>query len=144
MELELQAIDKTENTTISRLMVNGDFECFILEDVDRGLQQDMSIEEITAKKIYAKTAIPAGRYKVIITPSNRFKRDLPLLVDVPGYDGVRIHPGNCAADTAGCLLPGVGKADDMVLQSRSAFNELFPKIELAIEKKETVFITIKR
>lgn len=143
MELSLIAVSKTAKSTISRLLIDLQFECFILEDVDRFLKQSMPLEEIAAKKVHGKTAIPEGRYEVIITMSNRFKRRLPLLVNVPGFEGIRIHPGNTAADTEGCLLPGTGRGLDTVTSSRTAFDGLFRKIDEAL-KTEKVFITIKR
>jgi len=143
MELTLFPEIKTANSTISRLFVDGKFECFILEDVDRGLKQTMPLDEIMDKKVHGKTAIPEGRYEVIITMSNRFKKLLPLLVNVPGYAGIRFHPGNTAADTEGCPLPGTDKGVDMVSQSVKAFTALYKKLETAL-KTEKVFITIKR
>ena len=143
MELLVKPEMKTEKSTISKLLIDGKFFCFVLEDIDRGLRQDMPLEEIKKKKVHGKTAIPAGRYQVIINPSNRFKRDLPLLLKVPGFEGIRIHPGNTAENTEGCLLPGLTAGTDRVGQSKAAFNKLFPVLENAV-KTESVFITIDR
>ena len=129
MELLLKRTWFTPLSTIGELFVDGAFECFILEDREREGQP----------KVPGVTAIPRGRYEVRITPSPRFKRDLPLLIDVPGYSGVRIHPGNVPADTEGCLLPGRVRVQDKVLESRVAFDVLFAKLQLA---KGPVFITI--
>ena len=82
--------------TIGALRVDGRFECFTLEDAVRA----------PCVKIAGETAIPAGRYQLVITPSARFKEDLPLLVDVPGFEGIRLHAGNTHDDTEGCLLVG--------------------------------------
>jgi Family of unknown function (DUF5675) len=119
--------------TIGELLLNGEHECWTLEDVVRP----------DGEKIYGQTAIPSGTYKVVITYSPHFQRDLPLLVDVPNFEGVRIHPGNTAADTEGCLLVGQGKTTDSVTQSRGAFNTLFPKIRDAIRNGEEVWITYR-
>jgi hypothetical protein len=124
------------------LFIEDEPECFILEDVDRGLDS-MTAEEIAEKKVYGKTAIPAGRYEVVITWSNRFKRLLPLLLNVKGFEGIRMHVGNYAANTDGCLLPGTGVTKDMVVNSVRAFEALNAKLTEAV-KKEKVFITIKR
>ena len=98
---------KKDGYTISRLYVNGElFGCNALEDADRGLRQDMQLEEIKKKKVYGQTAIPRGSYECVYTYSNRFKKMLPLLKDVPGFDGIRIHSGNSAKDTDGCILVG--------------------------------------
>lgn len=130
MQLRLIREPSTKQATLGRLFVDGRFECFTLEDVVR------------AAKIKGETAIPAGTYQVIVSMSARFKRRLPLLLNVPGYEGVRIHPGNTAADTEGCILPGKVKGTDIVYQSRAAFDPLFARIDGAIARKEPVTIEI--
>jgi len=142
MELTYNRKIKTDNSTIGELYVNGVFECFLLEDKDRGLTSKMNLFEINQKKIFGKTAIPTGRYEIAITFSNRFKTYLPLLMSVTGYEGIRIHSGNKAEDTEGCLLPGSVKGIDRVFESKVAFNSLFKKLK-AVEKKEKIFITIE-
>lgn len=141
MKLKLIRIDKTENSTISELFVNDKFECFILEDKDRGLKQTDPISVIEQNKVFGKTAIPKGTYDIVISFSNRFKTYLPLLINVNGYEGVRIHSGNTAADTEGCLLPGNARTKDKVLDSRNAFKALFAKLK-AVEKTEKITIEI--
>ena len=111
-------------------------ECFTCEDEDR------RIEDNPDAKIHGSTAIPRGNYQVVITPSARFKRDLPLLQNVPGFEGIRIHPGNTSADTEGCILPGKGRTDRTVTESRAAFNALFAKIKTAIDGGDSVSIEI--
>ena len=142
MELELTRSTKTGRSTIGELTVNGVFECFILEDKDRGLRQGMTISELTALKIKTKTAIPTGRYEIVVSFSDKFQKMLPLLLDVPVYAGIRIHPGNTDANTEGCLLPGKTKSQDMVGSSRIAFTALFDKIKAALQR-EKIFITVK-
>lgn len=142
MELVLKRTDKTEESTIGELSIDGTVECFILEDKDRGLMQDWPLQAIKEAKVYGKTAIPAGRYEIAVTYSNRFKKYLPLLLSVPGFEGIRIHPGNRAVHTEGCLLPGLTKGTNVVNQSRDAFTALFNKIKTAT-KREKVFIEIK-
>jgi hypothetical protein len=143
MEIVLKRKILTSESTIGELYVNGVFECFILEDMDRGLDKSMSLAEIQSHKIHSKTAIPTGKYEVAITFSDRFKQYLPLVLGVPGYEGIRIHPGNTAADTEGCLLPGLEKQTNVVSKSKIAFSKLFAKLK-AVEKKEKIFITITR
>ena len=140
MEILLQRSFRNKNNTIGVLSIDGKFECFICEDKDRGLKQTDPLEVIQKVKVPGQTAIPEGRYKVAITFSNRFQKPLPLLLNVPGFEGVRIHPGNTAADTEGCLLPGTDHNDTSVMNSRAAFYDLFEKIKAANEK---VFITIR-
>jgi hypothetical protein len=142
MELELIRKTRTANSTISDLLIDGKFECFILEDIDRGLKKEMTLSELIGKKIAGQTAIPTGRYEIAITFSERFQKQLPLLMDVPAFTGIRIHPGNTAADTEGCLLPGTNSLKDMVSNSRVAFNALFKKLKAAVVN-EKVFITVR-
>ena len=118
MKLELKRAVKTPESTIGQLSVDGVFQCYTLEDVTR-----------TGSKVFGQTAIPAGEYKVIITMSPKFKRLLPLIVDVPGFDGIRIHPGNTAKDTEGCILVGTSSGLNVVNNSRVAFDALFSKLQ---------------
>ena len=142
MELELTRTTRTNKSTIGSLTLNGQFECFILEDKDRGLHQGMTRSELTALKIKHQTAIPTGRYEIAINFSNKFNKMLPLLLDVPAFEGIRIHPGNDELDTSGCLLPGKDKGTNQVSSSRAAFKTLFDKIQSALHH-EKVFITVK-
>lgn len=138
MEIKLIREVFTDKGTIGRLLIDGLFYGWTLEDTDRQLEEDIS------RKIKGKTAIPTGRYRVIITWSPRFKRDLPLLLNVPGFEGIRIHSGNTPEDTEGCILVGKTKGEDFVGQSRAAFNEVFDAIQSALNNNEEVFITIVR
>ena len=133
---------RTARSTIGELAIDGNFECFILEDRDRGLKQGMTLSELMALKVKTRTAIPSGRYEIVVSFSDRFQKMLPLLLDVPAFAGIRIHPGNTDADTEGCLLPGRTKAPDMVGSSRAAFTVLFDRIKDAIQR-EKIFITVK-
>jgi len=143
MELLLDRDVRTTSSTTGKLYVDGQFHSFVLEDEDRGLKESMSLAEIAERKIHGKTCIPEGRYPVIINQSPRFKRLLPRLLNVPGYDGVLIHPGNTEVDTEGCILPGYARFADGVTSSRVAFNALFEKIKKAIDTGDKVFITIQ-
>jgi len=107
----------TDNTTIGKLYVNGEYFCETLEDKDRGLHQDLPTEENTRLKVYGETCIPYGKYQVIVTPSVRLKRTLPLLVNVEGFQGIRIHKGNSKKDTLGCIILGTTRGVDAVYQS---------------------------
>lgn len=142
MELTLLRTQKTELSTISQLFVDGKHECFTIEDTDRGLTQDMPLAELQKLKIFGKTAIPTGRYQIKITFSNRFKKLLPELLNVPAYEGIRIHVGNYPRDTEGCILPGQVPSKDCVLKSKPAFDALFAKIKKSL-KTEEIWITIK-
>lgn len=131
MTLDLYREPSSRESTIGRMGINGVFACFSLEDVVRD-----------GPKVPGATAIPAGRYRVDITRSQRFGCMLPLLLDVPGFEGVRIHAGNTAADTSGCILVGQSRAHDSVLSSRLALAALQPKIAGALAKGESVSIVI--
>ena len=135
---------KKDGYTISRLYVNGNlFGCNTLEDTDRGLRQDMQLEEIKKKKVYGKTAIPSGIYECVYTYSNRFKRMLPLLLNVKGFEGIRIHSGNSSKDTEGCILVGLNLKKGMVLNSREWTNKLIQTMKTAWDKNEKVTIVIQ-
>ena len=116
MILDLHRKYRKPGYTIGLLYVNGAYVCNTLEDTDRGLTDKMSSQEIAAIKVKGKTAIPTGRYKILMTYSPRFKKDMPLLCAVKGFEGIRIHSGNTASDTEGCILCGrnteVGKVTD--------------------------------
>lgn len=141
MELLVKRTTFTEKSTIGELWIDGRFFCYTLEDTCRGLKQTDTVEEIRRKKQPGITAIPSGRYTVILNYSNRFKKIMPLLVNVPGFEGVRIHAGNRAEDTEGCLLLGMEKAVDSVLKSRLAFNRLISFLHDALNYN--LHITIK-
>lgn len=133
----------TDKSTISEWYVDGNRICYGLEDTDRGLQSGDPLVEIRKKKIYGKTAIPYGTYEVVLSYSNRFKKVLPLLLSVEGFDGIRIHPGNEPQDTEGCLLPGIDYKTDWVSSSRTAFALAMKIIKQAI-KNEKVYVSIER
>ena len=144
MEVLIDRAWKKDGYTISRLYVNGElFGCNTLEDTDRGLRQDMHLEEIKKKKVYGQTAIPSGSYECVYTYSNRFNKMLPLLKDVPGFDGIRIHSGNSAKDTLGCILVGKNNKKGWVSDSRFWTNKLIQTMKTAWDKKEKVTIVIQ-
>lgn len=143
MELHLIRDTFTPDATTGMLRNENGIKMYVLEDTDRKLEQcNGDLDQIASEKVYGKTAIPRGRYEIVVTMSNRFKRLLPLLKDVPGFEGIRIHPGNAPKDTDGCLLPGVARNKDWVSGSVVAFTALFADINRAIEQDEKVFITI--
>lgn len=125
--------------TISECYVDGVYECFILEDQVREVEG----EPVEKWKVKGETAIPKGTYGVIVNESTRFKRLLPLLRGVPGFSGVRIHPGNTSEDTEGCLLPGRTRTEWSVGESKVAFGQLFDKIKAAIDEGDSVTLEIR-
>ena len=119
MKLLLEREKPSLTCMMGSLFVDGEFECFSLEDVPR------------PTKIKGETAIPAGTYKVILTMSPRFKKIMPLLLNVPGFDGIRIHTGNTHADTEGCILVGCSENGEFLAESRKAYDRLFSKMQNA-------------
>ncbi len=114
----------SDKSTISEWFFDNSTErqCYGLEDRVRA----------PGVKIDGQTAIPEGLYRVVLEYSNRFKKITPLLLNVPGFQGIRIHPGNTNSDTLGCLLPGSEKDYDMVLGSRVAYQDLYEKLSRAM------------
>ena len=117
IKLRLKRIYKGLKYTIGKLFIDDEYFCDTIEDTDRGLESSMSVEYIKKKKVYAKTAIPTGTYKIEMTYSNKFKRILPLLVDVKGFSGIRIHRGNTEIDSSGCIIVGENKVKGKVINS---------------------------
>ena len=144
MELRLERKYRNNNYCIDKLYINGKYFSDVLEDPDRGLTDTMSLEEIKRIKIKGNTCIPYGTYNVTITYSPRFKKNLPLLNNVKGFDGIRIHSGNKPQDTEGCLLPGFNKVKGQVIDSRVTTDKLIAQIQQTLNKGEKVTITITK
>lgn len=154
MELKVKRIAKKNEYTIGRLYIDGVYYSDTLEDCDRGLTQDMPLEEIKAKKVYGKTAIPTGTYEIDMnTVSPKFEKrswakpfggKLPRLINVPGYEGVLIHVGNTSESTSGCLLVGKNSIKGMITESSRTFMSLMTKHLLPAKiKGEKISITIE-
>lgn len=144
MELILKRDTFTEQSTIGKLTIDGLFECFVLEDKDRGLTDAMDTPTIAKHKVYGKTCIPYGRYEIDWTLSNRFKVFMPILLKVKGYEGIRIHKGNTEIDSLGCLLPCSKYSKNFGSASTVATNKLYAKIEAAKKQGQKIFITITK
>ena len=142
MKIDLHRKWRRKGYSIGILCVNGQRICETLEDEDRGLKDSMSLKEIRKLKVKGETAIPIGTYKVIWTYSPRFDRYLPLLVGVPGFEGIRIHSGNKARDTEGCILCGRNTEVGTVTNSRYWTGKVNTLIEKAVKAKEETTITI--
>ena len=129
MRIELVRIALKDTYTIGKLYVDGKYFSDVIEDKDRGLDSSMTESEILEKKVKGETAIPTGHYVINITYSPKYKRMMPLLLDVKGFSGIRIHSGNTAKDTEGCLIVGKNKKVGMVLESRDTYKRLFKMME---------------
>ena len=127
--LKLKRVFFSDKYTIGKLFINNAYFCDVLEDKDRDLNKDGDLSDEGEQKIFGQTCIPRGKYKVIITESNRFKKRLPLLLNVPGFEGIRIHGGNTADDTHGCLLVGENKEKGKVLNSQNTLGALMKILE---------------
>lgn len=138
MKIELERVQCTPDATIGSLSVDGAWLCWTCEDAVR----EVPGQPVATWKVPGATAIPAGTYEVDVTQSQRFGRLLPVLLDVPGFTGIRIHPGNTAADTEGCILPGLTRAGQSVGLSRRAFDQLFPLVRDARGRRERVTIRV--
>lgn len=131
MEAVLERAWKRDTYTIGRFYINGQRFCESIEDRDRGLTQDMDIKEIKRIKVFGQTAIPVGTYTVKMTHSPKYKRQMPEVLDVPGYSGIRIHSGNTADDTEGCIVLGRNTKVGMVTESRKTCKEFERMLEAA-------------
>ncbi len=134
MKLKLERLYLKPDYTIGKLYIDGKYFCDTLEDQVRNLANE--------KKIPKQTAIPVGVYEVIVNISPRFRRKLPRLLDVPGFDGILIHRGNTAEDTAGCILAGENRKRGKVVNSTRYEQQLTRILERAQEKGEKITIEI--
>lgn len=135
MELTLKRKYCKSSYTIGHLYIDGKKICDTLEDVVRDL--------VTEKKVKGRTAIPAGRYRVILNWSNRFGKSLPLLLDVPQFRGIRIHAGNTAKDTEGCILVGRNTQPGTLTESKATMADLMQVLTSANNRVEEIWITVE-
>ena len=140
MRLTLKRIANRKDYCIGKLYINGKYFCDTLEDRDRGLDDSMSEEEIKQIKIKGETAIPTGIYTILLTYSPKYKKVMPLINNVKGYSGIRIHSGNSSKDTEGCLLVGKNTVVGRLTDSRNTFNALFKRLQQKGSNKITIEI----
>lgn len=131
MEITLYREPSVNGCTFGRLFINGTEQCATLEDAVHG-----------GPKVAGETAIPAGRYQVVISKSKKFGKMLPLLLNVPNFEGIRIHIGNSKVDTSGCVLVGRLRNGHQLLQSRAALEPLMSILAAAQAKGERMWITV--
>ena len=153
MNLKLDRRWKKATYTIGILYVDGVRFSETLEDRDRGLFQGDTLAQIKSLKVYGETAIPIGKYTVamdILSPKYsavKWYKDLcggkmPRLLDVPGFEGILIHPGNTALDSYGCILVGRNTKVGQVTESKATFTKLYKKMKAAHDRGEKITITI--
>lgn len=152
MELTLKRIARKPKYTIGKFYIDGKYFCDTIEDTDRGLSNDMTLEEIMKKKIKTKTAIPTGRYLVTINQvspkfsqrpfyyENANKGKVPRLLNVKGFEGILIHCGVNQDSTSGCLIVGENKIVGKVINSQETFIKLYAILQSA---KDKIYITVK-
>lgn len=153
MELKVDRKWKKPTYSVGILYVDGVRFCETLEDKDRGLSQTDSISQIRSIKVYGETAIPVGRYEVamnILSPKYsavKWYKDLcggrmPRLLDVPGFEGILIHPLNNPLQTYGCLGVGRNTKVGELTESKATFLKLYKRMRKAFDKGEKIYITI--
>ena len=133
MKLKLIRDTFTDKSTTGRLFVDDEFECYVLEDVVR-----------EGEKVYGKTAIPYGTYDLTIDYSPKFDRPMMHIEGVPGFQGIRIHSGNVADDTEGCLIVGRMRRQNWVGESKLAYAPLFKKVQDAVNSHEKITIEVTK
>lgn len=155
MEVLVKRVFNCETYCISHIYINGEYICDGIEDTDRMLDDSMSVEYIKKHKVYAKTAIPTGTYKLVmnvISPKFREKEyymnfcrgRMPRLLDVKGFDGILWHRGTTEKDSAGCLILGYNKIKGKVLYSQFAFEKVYTLLKAAYKAKEEITATYTR
>lgn len=138
MKLKLKRKFQKAGFSEGKLYINDGFECYTVEDTDRHLESG-------GVKVQNQTAIPRGTYKVTISMSNRFKKFLIEVLDVPQFTGIRIHSGNSSKDTEGCIIVGSINArddDDWVGGSRIAYERLHARVKKALSNGEEVTLEV--
>lgn len=154
MKLVADRAWKQNTYTVSRLFVDGKRFYEVLEDKDRGLKQSDSKERIKSIKVPGETAIPRGTYAITLNVTSPkyaavkwywdfCRGKMPRLLNVPGFDGILIHPGSSALDSAGCLLCGRNTVKGKLTSSRETFKALYKKMEEAAKRGEEITIEIR-
>lgn len=153
MELKLKRIALRDTYTIGRLYVDNHYFSDTIEDVVRDLNKDGDLNDVGEGKVYAKTAIPYGRYEITMkVQSPKYsqrssyvwcKGYLPRLLNVPHFDGILIHAGNTAEDSAGCILVGENKVKGQVINSMATLKKLVPILKRASDNGEKIWISIE-
>ena len=140
MKILIKRFEFGTNYTIGKLYVDDSYVGYTLEDRVREVP-GVAVKEW---KIKDETAIPRGTYSIIVDFSNHFQRELPHVLDVPGFEGIRIHPGNSDKDSSGCILVGSTWAGtDFIGNSRVTFEHLFDMIKAALKRDETVTVEVQ-
>lgn len=142
--MEIKVIRKYKKTdyTIGQMLINGIDFCQTCEDKDRGLRQDMPLSQLKKMKIYGQTAIPTGTYDVTVYFWPKYRKNYPMLKNVPAYTGILIHGGKNQNSSLGCILIGENKIKGGLINCEKYVREITKKCEDAIKRGERVTITI--
>lgn len=154
MNILIKRIAKKDTYTIGKFYIDGKYYCDTIEDKDRGIDKTTPLSKIKSVKIANKTAIPTGTYDLTMKvqspkylKSNTFvrycKAYMPRILNIPGFDGVLLHTGNTAEDSSGCIILGYNKTIGKVLDSMSAFKQVYPILKAASDKGDRISITIQ-
>lgn len=138
MEIKVIRNILTSEYTVGKLYIDSVFYCHTIEDRYREIEKKED-------KIYGLTAIPCGSYPVVLDFSSKYSKLMPHILDVPYFEGIRIHCGNSDEDSLGCIIVGEychGVAGGWVKNSRIAYSKVFSKLKGASDKGERIFITI--
>jgi len=133
MKLTIVRINYNDKTTIGRLYINNEFFCYTLEDKVRP----------KGVKVYGETAIPSGKYKVIVSYSPKFKKLLPEILNVPMFSGIRLHGGSTAQNSLGCVILSYDLIDENTVKSDQAYNDLIKKLQSKKEEHSIEIIDTK-
>ena len=155
MKIEVKRIFNCSTYCISHIYIDGKYICDGIEDTDRMLDDSMDENYIKSKKVYGKTAIPIGNYKMtidVISPKFSQKKyykyfcngKLPRLEYVKGFSGILWHKGNTEKDSAGCLILGYNKIKGKVIDSQRAFETVYRMLDIAKRIGESIWVTYTR
>jgi hypothetical protein len=143
MKIKIARVARKPSYTIGHLFIDRHYFCDTLEPPDRSLTSASTYDDILLAKCKGPTAIPQGIYHVTLTKSPKFGCILPLLMAVPGFEGIRIHAGNRPNDTRGCVLVGFNKLKGMVINSTSILRILIDRMNAAISRGMDVELEIR-
>ena len=143
MKIEVKRTALKDTYTIGKMSIDGVYVADTLEDKVRDLNKDGDLDDAGETKVYGETAIPYGTYKVVLSYSNRFKRVLPEILGVKGFEGIRIHSGSASKDTSGCILVGINSIKGGLTNSKMMYNKLFAILNKAYTSGEKITIQIK-
>lgn len=143
MKLELKRTFFAETYTIGKLSIDGVLFCDTLEDKNRDLNKDGDLKDKGETKVFGQTAIPFGTYEIIMNESQRFKRKMPLLLNVPSFAGIRIHSGSKAEHSHGCILVGKNTIKGGLTESKPFEIKLYEILNKAFDNKEKIEIEVK-